>query len=141
MAAKIPTRRAKKALKPLDYRAAYRALVKAALSYPEASEDHPWGETAMKVRGKIFLFLRRDPDGLFLTVKLPRSREFALAYKFTEPAAYGLGKSGWVSAEFGPKAKVPMDLLLFWLNESYCAVAPKKLAATFLPPSPVSSTE
>ncbi len=116
--------------KALDYRKAYRALVKAALTYPEAIEDHPWGETAMKVRKKIFLFLRQGPEGLFLMVKLPRSKEFALEYKFTAPAGYGLGRAGWISAEFGPRSKVPMDLLLFWLRESYVAVAPKRLTKT-----------
>ncbi len=32
-----------------------------ALSLPEAWEDHPWGETAIKVRKKVFLFMGR-PD-------------------------------------------------------------------------------
>jgi predicted DNA-binding protein (MmcQ/YjbR family) len=121
-------KKAKTEPKALTYRQAYNALVKAGLAYPEATLDHPWGETALKVKGKIFLFLRQDPDGLFLTIKLPRSREFALEYKFTAPASYGLGRAGWVTAEFEGKAKVPMDLLLFWLKESYQAVAPKKLA-------------
>jgi hypothetical protein len=31
-------------------------LKAAALAYPEAWEDHPWGETVVKVRAKIFLF-------------------------------------------------------------------------------------
>ena len=119
----------KKSVKPLTYRQAYNALLKAGLTYPEATVDHPWGETALKVKGKIFLFLRQDPDGLFLTIKLPQSNEFALEYKFTARAGYGLGRAGWVTAEFEGKTKVPMDLLLFWLNESYRAVAPKKLVA------------
>ena len=121
-----------KAAKPkaLSYRQAYNALIKAGLAYPEATLDHPWGETALKVKGKIFLFLRQDPDGLFLTLKLPQSREFALEYKFTAPASYGLGRAGWITAEFEGKASVPMDLLLFWLAESYRAVAPKRLSKT-----------
>jgi predicted DNA-binding protein (MmcQ/YjbR family) len=126
----MPPSKSKKAKpKTLTYRQAYNALVKAGLAYPEATLDHPWGETALKVKGKIFLFLRQDPDGLFLTIKLPQSREFALEYKFTAPASYGLGRAGWVTAEFEGKAKMPMDLLLFWLRESYQAVAPKKLSA------------
>ena len=29
-----------------------------ALAYPDATEDFPWGERAIKVRGKTFLFMR-----------------------------------------------------------------------------------
>ena len=101
-----------------------------ALAYPEAREDHPWGETVIKVRGKIFVFLGEDEGALHLSVKLPRSREFALEYPFTRPTGYGLGKSGWVSASFAAKEKPPLDVLQAWIDESYRAVAPKKLSAT-----------
>jgi predicted DNA-binding protein (MmcQ/YjbR family) len=109
--------------------AAFTALRKLALSWPETREDHPWGHSAFKVRGKVFLFLDRQEGSLSLSLKLPRSREFALEYPFTEPTGYGLGKSGWVTARFGPKDKAPLDLLKFWLAESYRAIAPKKLLA------------
>ena len=46
-------------------------LKAAALAYPEAWEDHLWGETVIKVRAKIFLFLHEGEDGLRLSVKLP----------------------------------------------------------------------
>ena len=104
---------------------AFERLRKCALSYPEAHEDHPWGETAIKVRGKIFVFLGTDG----ITVKLPRSFEFALEYPGTKPAAYGLGKSGWVSAGYGSRNTPPPDVLEHWIAESYSAVAPKKLSA------------
>jgi len=100
------------------------------LAYPEAREDHPWGETVIKVRRKIFVFLGEDEGALHLSVKLPRSREFALEYPFTRPTGYGLGKSGWVSASFAAKEKPPLDVLQAWIDESYRAVAPKKLSAT-----------
>ena len=51
------------------------------------------------------------------------------AMPFTKPTGYNLGKSGWVTASFGAKAKPPLDVLEAWLDESYRAVAPKKLAA------------
>jgi predicted DNA-binding protein (MmcQ/YjbR family) len=82
------------------------------------------------LRGKIFVFLGEDEGALHLSVKLPRSREFALEYPFTRPTGYGLGKSGWVSASFAAKEKPPLDLLQAWIDESYRAVAPKKLSAT-----------
>jgi predicted DNA-binding protein (MmcQ/YjbR family) len=100
-----------------------------ALAFPEAFEDHPWGETVIKVRGKIFLFLHEAEDGLRLSVKLPQSKEFALEYPFTKPTGYGLGRSGWVSAGFAPREAPPLDVLAAWIEESYRAIAPKKLAA------------
>jgi predicted DNA-binding protein (MmcQ/YjbR family) len=109
---------------------AFTALRKQALSFPETREDHPWGHTAIKVRGKAFIFMSQEEGGLSLSLKLPQSREFALEYPFTAPTGYGLGKSGWVTASFGAKAKPPLDVLAFWLAESYRAIAPKKLLAT-----------
>lgn len=100
----------------------FERLRRHALSYPDAHEDHPWGETAIKVRGKVFVFLGADG----LTVKLPRSFEFALEYPGTKPAGYGLGKSGWVSSGFGTRNTPPPDVLEHWIEESYSAVAPKK---------------
>ena len=106
-----------------------KALRSHALSYPEAREDFPWGERVVKVRGKVFVFLGRPEDGLSLSVKLPGSASFALGLAFTSPTGYGLGKSGWVTARFGPREKPPVELLKHWIDESYRAVAPKKLAA------------
>jgi predicted DNA-binding protein (MmcQ/YjbR family) len=100
-----------------------------ALRYPETREDHPWGESAFKVNGKIFVIANVTKDGLHVTVKLPRSREFALEYPFTTPTGYGLGKSGWVTTEFAPKDKPPLDVLEAWIDESFRAVAPKKVVA------------
>ncbi len=47
------------------------ALRRFALTYPEAHEDHPWGETAIKVKGKVFLFLGRPEDALSLVALAP----------------------------------------------------------------------
>ncbi len=33
------------------------ALRNAAMTYPEAHEDFPWGEVAIKVSKKVFLFM------------------------------------------------------------------------------------
>jgi predicted DNA-binding protein (MmcQ/YjbR family) len=98
-----------------------------ALGFPEAHEDHPWGETAIKVRGKMFAVLGRTEAGLSVTVKLPVSRYFALEYPFTKPTGYNLGKSGWVTASFTAADDPPLDVLRAWVEESYRAVAPKRL--------------
>jgi predicted DNA-binding protein (MmcQ/YjbR family) len=105
------------------------ALRKHALSYPETHEDFPWGERVIKVKGKVFLFLGKHEERLGLSVKLPSSATFALGLPFASPTRYGLGKSGWVTARFALREKLPLDLLMKWIDESYRAVAPKRLVA------------
>ena len=104
-------------------------LRKAALAYPEVTEDFPWGHRTLKVKKKAFVFMVLDDAGLSFTVKLPSSSESALTLPFCEPTGYGLGKSGWVSAQFKKANQVPVDLLIEWMDESYRAVAPKRVAA------------
>ena len=113
---------------PAKRAAALRAF---ALRYPEAYEEFPWGERVIKVRKKIFLFLGSDSKTLSLSVKLPLSYGAALLAPFAKPTAYNLGKSGWVTASFAAGDPVPMDVLESWINESYRAIAPKKLSASF----------
>jgi len=105
------------------------ALRKLALAYPGATEDHPWGHSAYKVRGKAFVFVGLDEDGIGLSAKLPHSNREALLLPFAAPTRYGLGKSGWVSASFGPDEVPPLGVLSAWIEESYRAIAPKKLVA------------
>ena len=108
---------------------AFETLRRHGLGFPEAEEDFPWGHTALKVRGKTFVWLDKGEGALSLTVKLPVSRDFALVFDFAAPAGYGLGRSGWISCRFGPGEAPDLDLLMRWLAESYRAVAPRKLAA------------
>lgn len=118
-----------------DFAATRQALLRDALAYPGAHEDHPWGEVVVKVRGKIFVFLggvAAGPDGPTLTVttKLPRTGGVALSLPFATPCGYGLGRSGWVTARWRAGEDVPVDLLRAWIEESYEAVAPRRLAAS-----------
>jgi len=103
------------------------ALRAMALAYPESYEDFPWGESAFKVKGKVFLFMYVSVDGIKLSVKLPTSHEKALASSFAEPTGYGLGKSGWVTSTFASEEKVPVAAFKGWIDESFRAVAPKKI--------------
>jgi predicted DNA-binding protein (MmcQ/YjbR family) len=92
-----------------------------ALSYPETTEAFPWGESAFKVKGKTFVFMRADPEELSFSVKLPKSRKQALALPGSEPTHYCMGAKGWATRR--PMAKTAVALLLsFWT--SYRAVAP-----------------
>lgn len=117
--------------------ASAKELRKAALGYPETVEDFPWGHSAFKVAGKkAFLFMGEDEAGGWsCSMKLPFRNEEALAIKGASPTEYGLGKSGWVSFRFTAKAKPPMAKLADYLDESWRAVAPKKLSAAFAPPA------
>ena len=105
------------------------ALRAHALAKPEATEHFPWGERAIKVKGKVFLFMSADATRLSLSTKLPRSSGVALMLPFATPTGYGLGKAGWVSASFEVAARPPIEVLCAWIDESYQAVAPAKLAS------------
>jgi predicted DNA-binding protein (MmcQ/YjbR family) len=109
-------------------KAALAAIRKHALSYPEAIEDHPWGDQVIKVKGKIFVFLGAGKDGGFgISAKLPETHELALTLKYVTPTGYGLGKAGWVTAQLAKGRRIPIDLFKDWVDESYRAVAPKTL--------------
>ena len=104
-------------------------LLEFALGLPEAHEELPWGERVVKVNRKVFVFLGRDMDENFgLSVKLPTTRLNALRMPFTEPSGYGLGKSGWVSAQLDEKSQASFEMLRDWVLESYCAIAPRGLS-------------
>jgi len=114
-----------------------------ALALPEVHEDMPWGERALKVKNKVFVFLGRDMDTDFgFSVKLPNSNKAALRMPFAAPTGYGLGKSGWVTAKLDDQSQASFEMLRDWVKESYCAVAPKGLAEQVQPdPSKVKATK
>jgi len=101
-----------------------------ALSLPEATEDFPWEERVVKVRGKIFLFIgfTDDDTRLYVGVKLPESNEEALAEPGAQKMGYGLGKHGWVSLGYRAGTVPPAEVITDWVTESYRAVAPKSLS-------------
>jgi predicted DNA-binding protein (MmcQ/YjbR family) len=105
------------------------ALREFALRFPETREDFPWGESVVKVGEKVFLFLGTNQKGVHASVKLPASGMLALALPFTEPSRYGLGKHGWITAHLEPDDLPPVGLLYEWIEESFRAVAPKRLVA------------
>ena len=66
----------------------------------------------------------------------PASAPAALLEPFASPTGHGLGRSGWVSFTFGPGSDVPLEAIGDWVDESYRAVAPKRLVATLPPLGP-----
>jgi predicted DNA-binding protein (MmcQ/YjbR family) len=115
------------------------ALLAHALSMPGAWEDHPWGERVAKVGPKVFLFFGKDSargEKLSFAVKLPESGVAALDRPECEPTGYGMGKHGWVTATYERGDAPPIELIRAWIEESYRAIAPKKLLGGAAAPAP-----
>jgi predicted DNA-binding protein (MmcQ/YjbR family) len=103
------------------------AIRAACLAYPDTREDHPWGESAFKVKDKTFVFMGRGEQRLSFSVKLPLSRDLGLALPGSEPTHYGLGSKGWVTIR--PTARMSLAVVRFLIDESFRAVAPKRMVA------------
>jgi predicted DNA-binding protein (MmcQ/YjbR family) len=114
-----------------------RKLRNLAMAYPEAYEEMPWGHHAIKVKGKTFVFLAADDATFSLSTKLPSSASVALKLPFATPTEYGLGRSGWVTARFPRTTRVPIEVLELWVDESYRAMAPKRLVAQLDAEAPI----
>src|SRR2546423_2674057 len=98
-----------------------------ALGFPEAYEDHPWGDfPVFKVPpNKVFGWLGIDASEARLTVKLTaEERDVALLLPFVSIARY-VGRYGWVTATVTDEET--LEAALEWLRESYWLKAPAKL--------------
>ena len=109
-----------------------QAIRKRALSYPDTNEDFPWGESAFKVKGKTFVFMSDGNAGVSFSTKLADARDLALALPGSEPTHYGLGKKGWVTVR--PTSKTSLEVLYYLIDESFRAIAPKRVVAQLPPP-------
>jgi predicted DNA-binding protein (MmcQ/YjbR family) len=97
------------------------------LAYPGTHTKSPWpGHLDLAVKDKTFAYLSLEGEPLHISCKLPSSSGVALMLPFCKPTAYGLGKSGWVSANFENETPDP-EMLKAWIDESYRAQAPKTL--------------
>lgn len=102
-------------------------LRKFGLAYPGAHTKSPWpGHLDLAVKDKTFAYLSLEGEPLSMSCKLPETSAIALMLPFCKPTAYGLGKSGWVSASFEHDAP-DVEMLKAWIDESYRAQAPKTL--------------
>ena len=116
--------------KKLPSDAAIVELRKFGLAYPGAHTKSPWpGHLDLAVKDKTFAYLGLEGDPFHISCKLPQSCDAALMLPFAKATGYGLGKSGWVSAEFAEGEMPPVDLFKDWIDESYRAQAPRKLVA------------
>ena len=104
------------------------------LSYPGVHFKSPWpGHKDLAVNDKTFAYLSIEGEPFSISCKLPHSAGAALQLPYTTPTGYGLGKSGWVTAQFPPGDAPPVEMLKDWIDESYRAQAPKKLSKSIPP--------
>ncbi len=97
------------------------------LTLPGAHSKAPWpGHDDLAVNDKTFAYLSTPGEPFGVGCKLPKSGAVALMLPFCKPMAYGLGKSGWVSAQFPDDEPLNVDMIRAWIEESYRAQAPKK---------------
>src|SRR4051794_4802877 len=109
------------------------------LAYPGAHTKSPWpGHLDLAVKDKTFAYLSLEGEPFHISCKLPQTSSIALMMPHVKPAAYGLGKSGWVAAEFPDDELPPIEVLEAWIDESYRAQAPKKLIASLTTPAKAS---
>jgi predicted DNA-binding protein (MmcQ/YjbR family) len=102
-------------------------LERFSLELPGAWTDTPWGEERVtKVGAKIFAFWGSDDDP-GVTVKLPDSGDHGLRFRGAVPTGYGLGRHGWVTIPLRGVTTGDAEILVDFVEESYRAVAPKKL--------------
>ncbi|MDF2706955.1 MAG: MmcQ/YjbR family DNA-binding protein [Nonomuraea muscovyensis] len=113
-----------------DWHEVRERLREFALGLPETHEDHPWGDTVIKVNKKVFLFLGVDEptekwDPSFSVKLLSEAHGHALTVEGAAPTGYGLGRAGWVTVPLLAELP-PVEVLLDWVEESYRVIAPKR---------------
>lgn len=114
----------------LDSDTVLRQLREFGLAFPGAHTKSPWpGHLDLAVNDKTFAYLSVEGQPFSISCKLPQSATVALMLESTKPTGYGLGRSGWVTAEYPAGRTPPIDMLKAWIEESYRAQAPRRLVA------------
>jgi hypothetical protein len=109
-------------------------LTRFGLSLPETEVGPGWATTrVLKVRGKMFYVFgdRKEPPGeLTIIVKLPIAAEMVQGLYFVRESKGWFKQHDWVIAHFDAEDDIvaELDTLKVWMIQSYCAMAPKKLA-------------
>ena len=98
------------------------------LALPEAYEEETWNAATFRVRKKIFVMAADHEGRRTVTMKATREEQQALL-ALGEPyffPAY-VGTKGWIGVDLSSTA-VSWDEVGDLVRESYCLVAPKRLA-------------
>ncbi len=104
------------------------------LSLPETSIGPGWATTrVLKVRSRMFFVFgdrNEQPNELTIIVKLPISAGMVHNLYFVRESKGWFKQHDWVIAHFDAEDDVLTELptLKGWMTQSYCAMAPKKLA-------------
>jgi hypothetical protein len=122
------------ARKKTPHQQAEAVLTACGLTFPETSSGPAWPPTrALYMRRKMFTVFGAKGEGhdaLTLIMKLPISAEMVQDLYYVRESKGWYRQHNWVIAHFGPDDDVlaEIDTLKAWLLQSYCAIAPKKLA-------------
>ena len=124
--------------KQTPHQQAETKLTEFGLGLPETSAGPGWATTrVLKVRGKMFCVFGAErhkadirPDQLSIIMKLPVSAEMVRDLYYVRESTGWYKQHDWVIAHFGPEDDIlaEYDTLKGWMIQSYCAMAPKKLA-------------
>jgi hypothetical protein len=109
------------------------------LALPEA-EERPFGDhtdPAFRVRDKFFVMV--VGDGSQMSVKAPKGVQGILVA--SDPERFFVpryvGHIGWVGVRLDLPTEPDWDELAEMITESYCLIAPKRLAAQVTTPPPL----
>ena len=109
-------------------------LTKFGLTCPETTAGPAWVPArGLYMRTKMFFVFgdKKDtPDQLTMIMKLPISAEMVQELYFVRESKGWFKQHNWVIAHFDPEDDILAELetLKAWMIQSYCAIAPKKLA-------------
>lgn len=104
------------------------------LAMPETAAGPGWATTrVLKVKEKMFFVFgdrNEQPDELTMIMKLPVSAEMVQELYFVRESKGWFKQHDWVIARFGVEDDILAEIptLKAWMTQSYCAMAPKKLA-------------
>ena len=105
-----------------------------ALGYPQtelgvACQGTALESSTVKARDKAFLFMSGAGPSYTVRLKLCQSQSEAMQLAANEPGRYKVGTHGWTTISFSDSEPPPIDLMKRWIDESYRAIADKKLLA------------
>ena len=102
---------------------------------PEVEERSFGGHTAPAFRVRDKLFVMTSEDASSMTMKAPKGAQPILVA--SEPERFFVpkyvGPKGWVGVRLDLRAAPDWDEMAEMIAESYCLIAPKRLAALVVP--------
>ena len=116
-------------------RATPARLREIALSLPGTIEGNSCNKAAFKAGSKNFFFLGEGagPGAGSFTIMLKLTETASLAeveeLRASSTGEFSVGKNGWLSGEFARGEGPPAKTFQAWIEESFRALAPKKLVA------------